>query len=792
MSYIIFKTDGTLLTTIPDGTLNTTSTPLSIPGRLYPGYGQVTDTNFVHLLEHFANTSPPPHALEGQLWYDTTVGSQGLYICPSDGESDPNNWIKLLSVNDPSADIIARSLTLSGDLFANNAYITNKVEANLVETDYLTVNIQANIANANIPGLAEVANLNTARITTGSNTTSGSITGAWELDGSLDSLGSVSASEFKSDTYRYANGQLINFDEAAGSNTQVQYNLNGNLAGSSKLTFNDPGALLTVDGSILSINFETTGGTYAGNASGLYSIPAANIVGSLTSAVQSNITQLGTLSTLSVTNSINTSNITVSNTVTASRLTGVLNTSSQPNITSVGILTSLAVAGNANAGNIGAINGVFTSVSGSGANLSSITGANVTGKVANAIYADGAATATTAGTVTSNIQPNITTLGTLSFLTVNGNVNAPNFNGNYFGNGAGLTNLAGPNVVGSVGTANYATSANYAAYAGNIINSSQPNITTVGTLNSLQVSGNLSAGTANISGNTNFSFGTQQVRDVIEQVSINSSGITGVVNVDLIGPPTKFYTADSIANWILNFRGNSTVSTNSYLPTGKSTISTILVKQGSTPRYPTGFSIDGTAVNVFWLGGKVPTSGDPNSINEYKFNIIKTGPSSYTVFGTVSMYAESSPVPTSITRTCIAVIDECSVSASTISANWSTFRSTWPLRPFYLLQPGGPSAGSLNQPASFTADPLAYGPIPVNRDNGQPSQASDWYTICNLDELPDGSNFALWIDNSGSMTTATVQASVDLLNAKIALRGITYALQTDSGENWVLPFNKGL
>ena len=86
-------------------------------------------------------------------------------------------------------------------------------------------------------------------------------------------------------------------------------------------------------------------------------------------------------------------------------------------------LTSLAVIGNANVGNIGATNGVFTNVSGNGANLSSIAGANVTGTVANATYAVSAGSATTAGTVTTAAQPNITSVGTLSGLTSTGTVN---------------------------------------------------------------------------------------------------------------------------------------------------------------------------------------------------------------------------------------------------------------------------------------------------------------------------------------------------------------------------------
>ena len=94
MSFTIVRTNGTVLTVIPDGELNTTSTPLFLPGRNYPGYGSVIDTNFVRQLENFAFGVPPSNALQGQLWYNTNLGEEGLYVCPIDGESNPNNWIK--------------------------------------------------------------------------------------------------------------------------------------------------------------------------------------------------------------------------------------------------------------------------------------------------------------------------------------------------------------------------------------------------------------------------------------------------------------------------------------------------------------------------------------------------------------------------------------------------------------------------------------------------------------------------------------------------------------------------
>ena len=97
MAYTIVKSDGTVLTTISDGTINTTSTSLGLPGRNYAGYGQQIDTNFVHQVENFADIVPPPNPLTGQLWYNTNTST--LYVCPSDGESNALAWLALTATS---------------------------------------------------------------------------------------------------------------------------------------------------------------------------------------------------------------------------------------------------------------------------------------------------------------------------------------------------------------------------------------------------------------------------------------------------------------------------------------------------------------------------------------------------------------------------------------------------------------------------------------------------------------------------------------------------------------------
>ena len=73
MSYIINKRDGTQITTIIEGTTNTTATSLTLVGQNYIGWGEIFQENLVHLMENFARSALPANALVGQLWFDTTA-----------------------------------------------------------------------------------------------------------------------------------------------------------------------------------------------------------------------------------------------------------------------------------------------------------------------------------------------------------------------------------------------------------------------------------------------------------------------------------------------------------------------------------------------------------------------------------------------------------------------------------------------------------------------------------------------------------------------------------------------
>jgi hypothetical protein len=252
MAYTIVKSDGTVLTTIADGTINTTSTTLGLPGRNYAGYGQTLDTNFVHQLENFADTTPPANPIRGQLWFNTNNST--LYVCPADGTSNALAWLALSSTSSGGTTTFG-AVTVTGTLQANNLSVTNAIVGDTITVRLATVTANATIANAVIT-TANVSTLNTTVVSAGSQSTAGTITGAWTVNGAssgnalIVTGGNIYAvSGIRTDGYYYANGVSFNpsgtynngnvFDYLTGANAVTQFT--GNIAPARVTTSNIAG-----------------------------------------------------------------------------------------------------------------------------------------------------------------------------------------------------------------------------------------------------------------------------------------------------------------------------------------------------------------------------------------------------------------------------------------------------------------------------------------------------------------------------------------------------------------------
>jgi microcystin-dependent protein len=76
MSYQVKFTDTTKTPlTVEDQTINSEKS-LQFVGKNYAGYSQYIAENFLHLLENFAKSTAPGNPITGQLWFNTTTGSE--------------------------------------------------------------------------------------------------------------------------------------------------------------------------------------------------------------------------------------------------------------------------------------------------------------------------------------------------------------------------------------------------------------------------------------------------------------------------------------------------------------------------------------------------------------------------------------------------------------------------------------------------------------------------------------------------------------------------------------------
>lgn len=79
MAYTINKTDGSILTSVPDGQVDSFSSDISLIGKNYSGFGEILNENLVKMLENFSSTSKPTNPLKGQLWFDSSENRLKVY-----------------------------------------------------------------------------------------------------------------------------------------------------------------------------------------------------------------------------------------------------------------------------------------------------------------------------------------------------------------------------------------------------------------------------------------------------------------------------------------------------------------------------------------------------------------------------------------------------------------------------------------------------------------------------------------------------------------------------------------
>ena len=480
------------------------------------------------------------------------------------------------------------NLAVTGNITASNVYANSGTvgATTLIGTLNANSNSQPNIttigtlSNLSVTGNSNLGNIATANIFSG--------------DGGLLTNVSVAAGT------AIING-TSNVAVSLNSNVSTSVAGNANVFVVTGTGANSNG-YFTVSGNITSDNANlgnaVTANYFIGSGNNLSNIQASNITGTVANATYA--TNAGSATT-----------------ATSATTAATVTTNAQPNITSVGTLTTLDVNGTITAVAFTANTGVFT---GNGNGLTNLVGANVTGTVANATYAVSAGSATTAGTVTTNAQPNITSTGTLTSLTVSGNVTSGNVYANtgtigaqyLSGDGSNITNItvgAGSSLVN--GTSNVIVYNN-----GNVTTSvaGNANIVTV-TGTGVNIAGTLNAtGTisSNLSGNFSGNVTTAAQGNITSLGTLTGLTVNGTSN---LGPVGNVTITGGSANYFLMTNGSGILTwTSAALAPVPGSNTQVVFNDGGAYSANSNLTFNKTngLLTATLLGGTLTTNAQPN------------------------------------------------------------------------------------------------------------------------------------------------------------------------------------
>jgi hypothetical protein len=293
-------------------------------------------------------------------------------------------------------------------LFGNGTFAAVPNVANVANANF--ANFAGNVVNSNQPNITSVGTL-TGLVVGGNITPNANIT--YDLGNNTNRF---------NDLYLAGNTIYLGAQEISANATGIT--ITGNLSGDASGLANIAGANVT--GTVANANYSA----YSGVAGSANSVAGANVSGAVAfattanSVAVANVSGIGNIATVNLDG--NASNILFGN--------GVFST--VPNVSNVANANYANFAGTAfsvSGSNVsGAVaNAIHATVADS---ANGVAGANVVGQVANALIA---------GTVYTNAQPNITSVGTLTSLSVTGDITSfANITGDYFlGNGALLTGV---------------------------------------------------------------------------------------------------------------------------------------------------------------------------------------------------------------------------------------------------------------------------------------------------------------------------------------------------------------
>jgi len=371
----------------------------------------------------------------------------------------------------------------------------------------------------------------------------------------------------------------------SGANTQIQLSDgSGSFASGAGFTFDNASNVFSTPGrAIVAGNIDTTAGIFNGDGYGLSNIASANIIG-LNVAQIANGTSNVDIATIdgNIEFAVGGANI-VRMSTTGLPYPALVKI--EGNVTTEGDITI----------NPGAI------FIGDGGGLSNIAGPNIVGSFSN--IANGTSNVSIAAVDGDVVVGVGGSANVASFFTGGANVSGDlnvvsditSTAGLFTGDGGGLSNVT-------------------AVTAGTVSSAAQPNITSIGTLTSLNVAG------------------TTTIQQAKEKVVQDATAATGTVDYDLLTSAIILQTTDALADFTLNVRGNATTTLDLVMSTDESMTLSFINQNGATAYIMSNITIDGTAPTIKWIAPGNAGAGTINGNDFYTLNIIKTASSTFKVY----------------------------------------------------------------------------------------------------------------------------------------------------------------
>ena len=305
MSYTILNSSGATITTVADSTFNT-ATNLQLPGPNTVGYGQKLNENLVYLLENFAASTAPgsEHSIisgapiTGQLWYDT--GNKVLKIY----DATVGSFTPLAGVTNASYPAGTYPTPgKNGDFFYNTLtqqlFITESGSWSLIGPQFtaqqgtsgttLITTVDTNGGTHNVVGI----------------NSAGRLVAVLSADSTFTPQYPIDNPRVGSPTVFPTIGPGITFANTI-QNIGLTATLNGNVLSptSSLVVVNTLPSTAVFTGNLSgNVNGNVYGNIFASTITSA-NLASTNIYGTVQTAVQPNITSLGTLTSLNVSGSV--------------------------------------------------------------------------------------------------------------------------------------------------------------------------------------------------------------------------------------------------------------------------------------------------------------------------------------------------------------------------------------------------------------------------------------------------------------------------------------------------------